>query len=74
MLKDLVKRVKEYNTLLRYMGLKDHQVGFEHFFVEMISHEFGRLNESLDRCGDRYYSSAIELDCLPLGERSRCLE
>ena len=26
MLKELVKRVKEYNTLLRYMGLKDHQV------------------------------------------------
>lgn len=23
---DLKKRVQEYNTLLRYMGLKDHQV------------------------------------------------
>lgn len=25
-LQELVQRVKEYNTLLRYMGLKDHQV------------------------------------------------
>lgn len=25
-LKELTLRVKEYNTLLRYMGLKDHQV------------------------------------------------
>lgn len=28
-LKELSSRVKEYNTLLRYMGLKDHQVSSE---------------------------------------------
>lgn len=28
--KELERKVKEYNTLLRYMGLKDHQVSFSY--------------------------------------------
>lgn len=61
-LKELSSRVREYNKILRYMGLKDHQVGSFFFLLSnrklMI---FGRLNELDDLFGDLFYYYYIEL-------------
>ena len=48
-LKKLSARVKEYNTLLRYMGLKDHQV--RSFRRRSGAHELTSLRRSSKSSG-----------------------